>query len=190
MFLLFLAGTGMTDLHRELRMRTFARYHTLHQHLLPFVAGKALFTVVMLLFSGVVMLAGGGLIFRIHWQQPLPLAALTFSYACFAAGLMALLAALVTDERAANTFNYIAAMTLAISGGCMVPASQLPDFMRHHLTPLLPTAWFTDTARELMFGGPTLAWIPVSLKLVALGALLLIVAALLLRRRFAAGGHA
>ena len=49
MFLLFLASNGMTDLPRELRQRTFERYHTLHQQLLPFVASKVVFAVVLLL---------------------------------------------------------------------------------------------------------------------------------------------
>ena len=106
MFLLFLASNGMADLHRELRLRTFERYHTLHQQLLPFVAGKVMFAVVMLLLCSAVMLGGGGLIFRISWQQPAALALLAFGYACFAAGLMAVLVALVPDERRAGRAQY------------------------------------------------------------------------------------
>src|SRR5664280_303649 len=49
MFLLFLGGIGMSDLHRELRNRTFERYQTLRDSLAPFIAGKAVFAVVMLL---------------------------------------------------------------------------------------------------------------------------------------------
>ena len=94
MFLLFLASNAMTDLHRELRQRTFERYQTMREQLLPFIVGKVVFTVVVLLLCSAIMLGGGGLIFRIHWQQPLALMALTFGYACFAAALFAVLVAL------------------------------------------------------------------------------------------------
>jgi len=40
MFLLLLANQAMNDLHRELEKRTFERYNTLHERLLPFVAAK------------------------------------------------------------------------------------------------------------------------------------------------------
>jgi hypothetical protein len=54
MFLLFLASNAMTDLHRELRQRTLARYHTLHHQLTPFVAGKVVFAVVLLLLCSLI----------------------------------------------------------------------------------------------------------------------------------------
>jgi hypothetical protein len=190
MFLLFLAGTGMLDLQRELRIRTFERYRTLHRRLLPFLLGKVVFTAVLVLFGSAVMLIGGGLIFRIHWQQPLALAALAFGYACCAAAVMALLAAVVRDERQVNTFNYIVAMSLAIPGGCMFPSRQLPGFMRHYITPLLPTAWFNDTARALEYDPASHAWIFVSLRLLVLSAVLITAAAVLLQRRFEAGRRA
>ena len=41
------AGTGMTDLHREVRSRTFERYRTLHQSLLGFVLSKVVFATVL-----------------------------------------------------------------------------------------------------------------------------------------------
>ena len=70
MFLLFLAGNAMSDLYRELRQRTFERYQTMRDSLVPFLASKAVFAVVMLLLCSGIMLGGGGLIFRIHWQHP------------------------------------------------------------------------------------------------------------------------
>ncbi|HEU0039126.1 MAG TPA: ABC transporter permease, partial [Verrucomicrobiae bacterium] len=152
MFLLFLANNGMNDLHRELRQRTFERYHTLHQRLFPFIASKVVFTVVLLLFSSVVMLGGGAVIFRIHWQQPLALAALTLGYSAFAAGTMALLVSLMPDERRGTALNTIAAMALGIMGGCAFPPQNLPAFLREHVSPLLPSYWFADTVRRLNFG--------------------------------------
>jgi ABC-2 type transport system permease protein len=187
MFLLFLAGNAMSDLYRELRQRTFERYQTLRDSLVPFLASKAVFAVVMLLLCSGIMLGGGGLIFRIHWQQPLALMTLTAGYTCFAAALFALLVALMPDERRAAVLNNMAGMALGLVGGCAFPANQLPAFLREHITPLMPSYWFVDTARNLQFGGANVAWGLVALKLVLLSVVLLTLAAMLFRRKFKMG---
>lgn len=187
MFLLFLASNGMGDLLRELRQRTFERYHTLQQDLLSFVAGKVVFTVVMLLVCAAVMLGGGGLLFRIQWQNPLALVILTLGYAGFAAGLMAFLTALLPGERRGDALYSIVGMALGLAGGCAFPPQQLPGFLRDHITPLLPSFWFTDTVRNLEFGGTTTPWMGVALKLAVVTAALIALAAFLFRRRFKAG---
>ncbi len=187
MFLLFLAGNAMSDLYRELRQRTFERYQTMRDSLVPFIAGKAVFTVVMLLLCSGIMLGGGGLIFRIHWQHPLALMMLAFGYTCFAAALFALLVALMPDERRAAVLNNMAGMALGLVGGCAFPANQLPAFLREHITPLMPSYWFVDTARNLQFGGANVAWGLVALKLVLLSVVLLALAAMLFRRKFKMG---
>jgi ABC-type multidrug transport system permease subunit len=181
MFLLFLASTGLTDLNREVRQRTFERYHTLRQQLLPFVVGKVVFTVVLLLISGAVMLGGGALVFRIHWAHPLGVALVTACYACFAACLMAVLVALVPDERRANVINSLAAMMLGIGGGCAFPPEQLPALLRQHLTPLLPPYWFTQTLRA------NTGFLSTAVALLLLSAAMVGLSAFLFRRRFKAG---
>jgi ABC-2 type transport system permease protein len=187
MFLLFLASNAMGDLLRELRQRTFERYHTLQQSLLPFVVGKVVFTVVMLLFCSAVMLGGGAVIFHIHWQQPLALIVLTLGYACFAAGLMAFLTALVPGERRGDALFTIVGMALGLAGGCAFPPQQLPDFLREHITPLLPSFWYCDTVRSLEFGGGTVPWELVSFKLAVVSGVFIALTAFLFRRRFKVG---
>jgi hypothetical protein len=187
MFLLFLGSIGMSDLHRELRVRTFERYQTMRHSLAPFIAGKAVFTVVMLLLSSAVMLGGGGLIFRVHWLQPFALVSLAFGYACFTAGLFAVLVAVVPDERRAGVLNNIAGMALGIMGGCAFPPQNLPAFIRDHITPFMPSFWFVETARHLQFGGTHIAWGLVTLKLVAASVALVGLAAVLFGRRFKKG---
>jgi len=187
MFLLFLASNAMTDLHRELRQRTLARYHTLHHRLTPFIASKVAFAIVVILLSSVIFLAGGGSIFGVDWRQPLPLGLLSVGYAGFAAGLMAVLVALVPDERRAGALNTIFAMGLGLAGGCMFPPQSLPAFLREHITPLLPTYWFVDTARNLQYSDGEVAWVLALVKLLVSGAVFLSLAALLFRRQFRAG---
>jgi len=187
MFLLFLGQNAMTDLHRELRKRTFERYQTMHQQLWPFIVSKIVFAVVVLLICSAVMLGGGGLVFRIHWQNPLPLLALVFGYACFIAALFAVLVALVPDERRAGVLNNVAGMALGLVGGCAFPASQLPAFLREHITPLMPSNWFVEAARNLQFNGPGVAWGIVLLKLAICSVILTALAAMLFRRKFKTG---
>jgi ABC-2 type transport system permease protein len=187
MFLLFLGQNAMTDLHRELRQRTFERFQTLHQQLWPFIVGKIFFAVVMLLICSAVMLGGGGLVFQIQWQNPLALAALLAGYACFIAALFAVLVALVASERHARVLNNMAGMALGLVGGCAFPARQLPAFLREHITPLMPSNWFVETARNLQFDGAGVAWGIVLLKLAVCSVVLTALAAALFRRKFKTG---
>jgi ABC-type polysaccharide/polyol phosphate export permease len=187
MFLLFLAGNAMTDVHRELSQRTLARYHSLHHQLTPFLAGKMVFAVVLLLASSAILVGLGGWLFRVEWRQPAALAALLLAYATFAAGLMAVLVALLPDERKAGALNTVVAMGLALAGGCMFPPQALPGFLREHVAPLLPTYWFVETARRLQYGGDDVVWLPTLLKLTVLAGVLLALAAFFLRRQFRRG---
>jgi len=189
MFLLFLASNAMTDLHREVQQRTFARYHTMHQQLATFVGGKIVFAVVVLLICSIILLTGGGVIFGVDWRQPLAMGLLTVAYAFFAAGLMAVLVAVLPDERRASALSTVVAMGLALAGGCMFPPQALPAFLREHVTPLLPTHWFVDTARNLQYSDSPVAWGLALGKLLALGAVLLVLAAVLFRRQFRTGAH-
>ena len=187
MFLLFLGQNAMTDLHRELRKRTFERYQTMHQQLWPFIVGKIIFAVVVLLVCSAVMLGGGGLVFQIHWQHPLALFALIVGFNCFVAALFAVLVALVPDERRANVLNNMAGMGLGLVGGCAFPARQLPTFLRDHITPLMPSNWFVETARHLQFDGANVAWGFVLFKLAVCNVILTALAAVLFRRKFKTG---
>ncbi len=190
MFLLFIASHAMTDLNRELRLRTFERYHTLHHSLVPFIGGKVVFAIVLLMLCAAILLGGGALIFGIRWRHPAALLGLTFGYVSFAAALMAVLVAVIPSERRAGALNSILAMALGMAGGCAFPPEALPAFLREHVTPLLPTFWFTSAARGLERAASHPAWwIPAS-SLLGLGLLLIGLAALLFRQRFRTGARA
>jgi ABC-type multidrug transport system permease subunit len=187
MFLLFLGQNAMTDLHRELRKRTFERYQTLHQRVWPFIFGKIVFAVVMLLLCSAVMLGGGGLVFRIQWQHPLTLCALVTAYCCFIAALFAVLVALVPDERRAGVLNNVAGMALGTVGGCAFPPQNLPAFLRDHITPLMPSYWFATTARNVQAASSDAHWQLAVLKLMLCSIILVALATWLLRRKFITG---
>jgi ABC-2 type transport system permease protein len=191
MFLLFLGGLGMGDLHREIELRTLARYQTLHVSLTPFLGAKVVFTGLMLVLCAVIMLGSGVAAFGVTWHQPLALGALIVTYALFVAGLMSVLVAWIPDQRKADPVRSMVSIVLGMAGGCAFPPEMLPPFFRAHVMPLLPTHWFASTARAVEYGGAgPAAWLPVALKLALLGTALLALAAWLFRRHFAKGGRA
>lgn len=188
MFLLFLGGVGMSDLHREIELRTLARYRTLHDSLVPFVGAKVVFTAVMLLLCSTILFGGGALVFGVTWSHPLPLLGLVLAYTVFVTGLMAVLVAWMPNQGAADAVRSMVSMLLGLAGGCAFPPDNLPAFFREQLMPLLPTHWFVSAARALEFGG-TAPLLPAALKLILTGATLLAVAAWLLRQRFSQGAR-
>jgi ABC-type multidrug transport system permease subunit len=187
MFLLLLANQAMNDLHRELEKRTFERYHTLHVRLFPFVAGKALFTIVIVSIGATIILGGGQWLFHFRWPRPLALSVLTLAYVCFATGLMAVTVAVMPDERRANALNNVMTMVFSMAGGCMFPIDGLPAIMRDHISPMLPTYWFATTARKLWWSDAS--WYIPAAKLAVLGAVGVALAAFLFKRRFEKGAR-
>ena len=189
MFLLFLGGVGMGDLHREIEQRTLARDQTLHVTLTPFIGAKVVFTGLMLLLCSAILFGGGSLVFGFAWKHPLQLAALAGAFALCVTGLMAALVAWVPDQRRGDAIRSMVSMLLGMAGGCAFPIEQMPAAFQQYVLPLLPTHWFVSTARAVEYGGGAAWWYPV-LKLTLLGVALLALSALLFRRHFAKGGRA
>jgi ABC-2 type transport system permease protein len=185
MFLLLLATQAVSDLHRELALRTFERFNTLREQLLGFVASKALFCLVTTSVGAAILLGGGALLFDFTWPRPLEVGLMTVAYVCFATGLTSVIVALMPDERRANAMGNIVSMILAMMGGAMFPVEQLPAVLREHLLPLMPTSWYISTVRDLWWA--QVAWPVAAVKLLALGALGLAAATFLFQRRFSQG---
>ena len=184
MFLLFLADVAMRDLRREWERRTFARFCTLPPGPAIFVTSKVLFTQVIVLLGAAILLGGGGLIFGVRWAHPLELALLAAGFALFAGGLLACIAAAGSGTRGSEVFNSLGLMLLGLANGGAFPANALPDFLRTHVTPWLPPAWFIDAVRGTQFGGDLAhRWPLVTLQLAGLGLALTLASAWLFRRR-------
>lgn len=187
MFLLFQANTGMEDLQREFARRTFERYHTLHDRLLPFLVAKGTFVGVMVGLGAGILFGGGGVLFGIAWKHPLSLAAMSLGFIVFAVGFAALLAALIPDARRADALGTLVAMALGLAGGCAFPPQALPAFLREYITPWLPSAWLAQGIREMEFGSEPVHGLLLTLRLAAVGMVLLGLAAARFRSRFARG---
>jgi hypothetical protein len=186
MFLLFLGGLGMGDLHREIELKTLARFCTLHDSVRPMILAKVVFTWLMLALCSLVLFGGGAWVFGVHWNHPAALATLTATYLLFIAGLMACVVSWIPERRKADSMRTVLSMLLGMAGGCAFPTDQLPAVFRERVMPLMPTDWFAGTARTLEYGGG-IVWWPAALKLAVCGALMLVVASAMFRRRFGQG---
>lgn len=187
MFLLFLSDQGTRDLYRESRAGTLMRFRSLHGGLVLFIASKITLAMASVLIGAAVLLGGGALIFQIAWPHPLALAGLTVAYAVFAAGIMGLFAALAGTERRADVLNTVAVMVLSMAGGCMFPAEMFPRFLREFITPWVPTGWYAQAARELLWAEPHRGTLWAALQLAGLGAACVFAAAWIFRRRLEKG---
>jgi ABC-type Na+ efflux pump permease subunit len=187
MFLFFIAGTAMTDLLREQRLGTLGRYHTTHDSLAPFIAAKVVSTWALLSAGSLILLGGGGVIFKMSWQRPDALAILAGAYCLFACGFMSLAVALARTERRADVFCNLAGMFLGLVGGCAFPKDQLPAFIRDHVSPLTPPNWFVEAVRGLEFGGTSADWAAKAALMAGLGVALAALAAWILRRQLEKG---
>ena len=187
MFLMFLADHAIRDLYHENQARTLDRFRTLHDRLLPFVISKVVLAMAVVGLGSIVMFGGSVLIFRIHWERPLEMAAVILAFGLFAAGFMAVIAALARNERRANALNSVLVMCLSFVGGSFFPARQLPPLFRDHLSPLMPNYWFIESLRGLQSGAGEMAWVWAALKLFAFGLALVIAASWIFQRALTKG---
>jgi ABC-2 type transport system permease protein len=189
-FLLFLADHSMRDVHRETRLRTLDRIRSARSSISLFLASKVIFSGLSVVIGSAILFGGGTLIFGIAWGSPALLALACGGYAVFAAGLMAMLAACISNERKAETINSMIFFGIAFAGGSYFPPEQLPAFMREFICPLMPNYWFAEAVRALPrspgLSGPLLT----VFKLGAAGLLMAVFAIIVLQRRLTAGSRA
>jgi ABC-type polysaccharide/polyol phosphate export permease len=190
MFLLYIADNAVRDLYRELNGRTLARFRTTHDSLFAFVAVKVTFAFVMVVFGAIILLGGGMLVFGFAWHRVPQMSAVIAAYAVFAAGFMAVVAALAGNERRAAMFNNIIVTGLALAGGCMFPLDTFGPFWRDRVAPWLPTHWYLETVRQMQYMPDHVPWITPALQLLALGGGCVAAAAWLFRRRLEQGVQA
>lgn len=191
MFLLFIAMIAIgDDFYGEMKAHTLARFRTLSPGVMVFVTGKVLFTLVLLMICAAVLLGGGGLIFKINWQNPLPIAVLCVAYGLYCTGLMACAAALAGKEQKLAVIGHILVFGQAFVGGSMLPVEQLPSFLRDHVSPYIPLHWFTGSVRAIENGVGDMSWIVSCAKLSAIGLILVLISVFLLDRFVSRGGKA
>jgi ABC-type polysaccharide/polyol phosphate export permease len=190
MFLMMLADHSIRDLYREMEVHTFDRFRTIHHRLTPFISSKVILSMTNVLLGSAILFLGGGSVFRVHWQQPLPMALVILAFGLFASGFMALIAAVAQSERRANVLNNSIVLIMAFVGGGFFPARQLPAFLRDYVSPLMPNYWFIETIRSLQGIEGQMSWMMNAARLSLLGLALVALAAWIFQRSLSKGVRA
>ncbi len=189
LFLLFIADTAGRDLFKESELKTLDRYRTLRYNLFPLIFGKTLFTAAIVLLAAAILFLGGGLAFGVSWRQPPASAILVTAYCFFSAGFVALLTALLGNERRAGAINGLAFMAIGFLGGSFIQADSLPAFVARNISPLTPNYWFIQAVNRVQFGVAGPAWTIVAAGLLASGLAAAAAATAIWHRRLAKGAR-
>ncbi|MFT5028457.1 MAG: ABC-type multidrug transport system permease subunit [Candidatus Binatia bacterium] len=187
MFLLFIADSAVLELYREKEFRTLDRIRTMRRGLFPFVASKGVYAMTLILICAAIMIGLGGMIFEIEWREPGLICVLVAAYALFSVGFVSAIAGLMKTRKRAALFNSMIIMFMAFAGGSLMPTNALPLVFRDHISPCFPNYWFTEAMKTLQFSSDGPSWIYSSVRLAALGIVLLIVAAALFNRTLSKG---
>ncbi len=185
-FMLFTAEGATRDLFAEKRNRTLDRFRTFSVSFLPFLLAKSVYSLIVVLLSAFIMMAGGSLIFDIAWKQPFALTCLTISYSTFCVGFAYFLVAVIYREQLASVLNTVVIMLIGFLGGSMMPTQALPSFLRNTISPWMPNYLFAEAAKTLQldFDGPH--WTVASIQLLLTGVAMLLIATILFQRRLQA----
>ena len=146
------------------------------------VLGGALSGWALALGQAVFLIAIGGVLFGVHWGNPLAVAALVAAVTLTATGAGMLLGAVARTPEQALAVGVPLGIGLGMLGGCMWPLDSVGPTMRA-VGHLVPQAWAMDGFIRLVFDHATIGAIggPL-LVLAAYGAVLLTIATWQTRR--------
>jgi len=187
-FTLFMVGEiGMRDLLTEGTLGTLRRQLSGPLGAGTLVAGKALFTAALALASLAILTAVGWAAAR-RGVDPAGFATLSLGLVLAVTGASALIFGLARNERQGATIASAIFLTMAFTGGSMVPLNSMPAAARG-LAPYTLFYWGTSGYAALLRDGGGLADIlPNAGVLAGVGALTLFLGARFLERRVRRGG--
>lgn len=186
-FLLMTAEGSTRELIVERRSGTLDRYRTCHAKLLPLFVAKSIFSLVVVIASGLIILVGGSLIFDITWTRPVECMLLTVAFSLFSVGFTYLLIAVVYREKLILAMNTVVIMLMGFLGGSMMPVQSLPGIIRDVISPALPNYMYVEAFRSLQNGHSDASWIGISIGLCLGGFVLLVAAIAIFQRRLLRG---
>lgn len=184
-FMFFTGAAAAQSILYEDEAGTLARLFATPTSHTAILAGKFLAVVLMLVVQAAVLLTLAGLIFGLHWGNPLNVVLLTGTVVLTAAGFgILLMSFLRTPRQAGPAIGLVVTMT-GMLGGLMPTGdpSRPPAFEKFTLA--LPQGWAMRGWRLTLAGGsPGDILLPL-LVLTVVGVALFAAGALLFRRRFA-----
>ncbi len=188
-FLLYIADHSIRDIYKELNKKTLTRIKSVHSRLFPVVVSKSILAMIACVFGGLILFIGGGMIFRIQWQNPVQLFILLLGYSLCAAGFLSMLVGFFKTERRAENFSSLIILAIAFLGGGFFTTDSMPQFVQDNISPWMPNYWFIQSVRALEFGRGDADWIFEVIKMMILGGIFLVIGAYRMHRNLEKGGQ-
>ena len=154
MFLLFGSMFGAFSFVKERREQTLARMLVSPALKSSIVGGKAFGIFLLAVGQFLILLVGTTLLFKVDWgENPAATVMIGSAEAFAAAGLAMTLAAVGKTERAIGGIGPALIMLFAATGGSMIPAEFLPEWLKP-IQVISPTYWAVNGFLDLMRGVP------------------------------------
>ena len=154
MFLLFGSMFGAFSFVKERREQTLARMLVSPASKTSIVGGKAFGIFLLAVGQFLILLVGTTLLFKVDWgENPAATVMIGAAEAFAAAGLAMTLAAVGKTERAIGGIGPALIMLFAATGGSMIPAEFLPEWLKP-IQVISPTYWAVNGFLDLMRGVP------------------------------------
>ncbi len=174
-FLFFTTGFAARSLITERQIGTLPRMLSAPIRGIHVVAGKAITGFILGSLSLAVMFLTLGLLFDVHWGDPLALVVLS---AVTVVAIMALASVVQLSARTqeqAETFSAGVATTLALLGGSFFPIFQLPQTIQY-ISRAMPNAWALQGFSDIAYDGAKIG--DIGLNLIVIGAFAVVMGAI------------
>jgi ABC-2 type transport system permease protein len=152
-FLLFTAQTGLLSLLEERRDGTLQRILATPTRPASVLAAKSIVSIVLGVFSLVVLIVAGIVLMDANWGDPLGVALLVIGGVLAAVGISAVTTGMAKTPEQAGNIQGIVATVLGLLGGAFFPIGQDGGILAQ-ITALTPHYWFSRGLADLAGGQP------------------------------------
>jgi ABC-2 type transport system permease protein len=151
LFLFLSVAIVARNLFEEHRQRVLDRIRSAPVTMGALLVGKGLGLVVLSCVTMVVLWGATAVLLGASWGDPVAVLALILCSAIAVAGIAALIAGTVRNERSADLYAMVVAFVLGIVGGSLVPLSELPPGLLK-ATLFTPNGWALRGFAEVSAG--------------------------------------
>lgn len=183
-FLFFTVQFGVSGLLEEERNGTLARLFTAPIRRESVIAGKGLLSVLLGVFSMVILAAATTLLMGADWGHPLGVLVLILAGVLSGTGIMALVAAVAKTPEGAGNLGSIIAVILGMLGGTFFQIGQGDDFLSR-LSFITPHAWFLRGLGDLAGDASWTSVLPAAGAMMIFAVVTGVIGWVMLQRRFA-----
>jgi ABC-2 type transport system permease protein len=182
MFLMFAATAGGRSMLAERDAGTLPRMLATPTSSAQVIGGKMLGTYLTGLSQMAVLILAGGLIFDVHWGEPLAVVLLVLALVAAATAWGMVIGAYARTPGQANAVGIMLALIFGALAGNFVPRQLLPQVLQT-ASYISPNAWGLESFSRLTGGGSLADVAPAIAALLAMAAVLFAVAVAAFRRQ-------